>query len=468
MEKNDVKKLQKKLLSQKGSSISVGRSLDDNAISSFSHDYIEFLNNSKTEREAVASSVEFLKERGFVPFDPDKKYRPGDKAYWVNHQKSLIAFIVGSESLEKGTLITAAHIDSPRLDLKPRPLYEEASLAYFRTHYYGGIKKYQWTAIPLSIHGVVVLSDGREISVFIGEDDLDPVFYISDLLPHLSRKSQAGKTMGEIIVGEQLNVILGSKPIEYNEEIKDPVKLNVLHILNEKYDIVEDDLISAELEIVPAMTARYVGFDKSMIASYGQDDRVCAYTGLRALAELNAPKKTCILVLADKEEIGSVGNTGMNSDMLRNFITLLSHSLDVIPEKVFINSKCLSADVNVAYDPNFAEVYERQNTAYLNCGPTLSKYTGSGGKGGSNDASAEFLGEVRNAFDSEDVPWQIGELGKVDEGGGGTVAQFVSRLGIDTIDIGVGLLSMHSPYELSSCFDVYALFKAVNCFFRLM
>ena len=466
MKKNEVKELQEQLLSKMGKPNKKVKSMDDSAMSSFCVDYLSFLDRSKTEREAVVSAVELLKNYGFEPFDPEKKYAPGEKAFWINRNKSLIAFIMGNEPLDKGTLITAAHIDSPRLDLKPRPLYEESSLAYFRTHYYGGIKKYQWTAIPLSMHGVVVLSNGEEITLRIGENEEDPVFYISDLLPHLSRKSQAGKTMGDIIVGEQMNVLLGSKPIDAEKEIRDPVKLNVLKILNERYGIIEDDLISAEIEIVPAMKARYIGFDKSMIGAYGQDDRVCAYAGLRALTELDQPDKTCILVLADKEEIGSVGNTGLNSDILRHFISFLSYTSCVKPETVLLASKCLSADVNAAYDPNFAEVYERQNTAYLNCGPTLSKYTGSGGKGGSNDASAEFLGQVRNAFDKEEIPWQIGELGKVDEGGGGTVAQFVSKLGIDTIDIGVGLFSMHSPYELSSCYDVYSLKQSLNCFYR--
>ena len=435
-------------------------------LNTFSVEYMNYLNNSKTEREAVKSAVTILEKNGFTPFDFDKVYKAGDKVYWENKRKSLFAAVIGRKDLNEGALITAAHIDSPRLDLKPNPLYEESSIAYFKTHYYGGIKKYQWTAIPLSLHGIVVLADGKEVTINVGEDENDPVFYISDLLPHLSHRTQAKKTMPEVISGEQLNIVIGSTPYLSEEKLEDPVKLNVLNILYNKYGITEDDFISAELEVVPAMKSRFVGFDKSLIAAYGQDDRVCGYTALRALCDIDTPEKTCILVLADKEEIGSVGNTGMNSDLLRHFITVLCRSFGCYPEPVFMKSKCLSADVNAAYDPNFSEVYERNNTAYLNKGPTISKYTGSGGKGGSNDASAEFVGQLRIAFDSESIPWQIGELGKVDEGGGGTVAMFISRLGIDTIDIGVGLLTMHSPYELSSCLDVYALYKAMNCFYR--
>ena len=465
MSKKD-QKLKDKLFSSKCRDHEQFRFAKTDDIYRFCDEYMEFLNSSKTEREAVRTSAGILSECGFEPYDPMRTYKAGDKVVWVNKRKSLIAAVIGKERMDRGVLISAAHIDSPRLDLKPVPLYEDSSIAYFKTHYYGGIKKYQWVAIPLSIHGIVILADGSEVTVSIGEDENDPVFYISDLLPHLSHKTQANKTMPNIITGEQLNVVIGSCPYLSDDKIDEPVKLNVLNILNSRYGITEDDFISAEIEIVPAMKSRYVGFDRSMIGAYGQDDRVSAYTALKALCELNEPDKTCILVLADKEEIGSVGNTGMNSDILKHFITSLCRMSGCYPESVFMNSKCLSADVNAAYDPNFTEVYEKHNTACLNQGPVLSKYTGSGGKGGSNDASAEFVGQIRMAFDSENIPWQIGEVGKVDEGGGGTVAQFVSRLGIDTVDIGVGLLSMHSPYELSSCLDVYALYRAVNCFYR--
>ncbi len=457
------KKLGEELLSKQGKPFSVPLAVCDDEVTAFCNGYMSFLNRAKTEREASKEAVSILSERGFQCFDPEKAYRPGDRVYWLNHKKSVIAAVIGTKPFEEGFLITAAHVDSPRLDVKPKPLYEETNLAFLKTHYYGGIKKYQWTAIPLAIHGTVVLKDGREITVCIGEDTTDPVFYITDLLPHLARKAQGSKTMGEIISGEQLNIILGSLP--YAGEEKDAVKINMLRILNERYGMIEDDFISAELEVVPAYRARYIGLDRSFIGAYGQDDRVCGYTALMALAEMESPSKTCVVVLADKEEIGSVGNTGLCSDMLKNFISLLCAPRQVAPERVYLCSKCLSADVNAAYDPNFPEVYERRNAAYLNCGPTLSKYTGSGGKGGSNDASAEYLGELRRAFDEGKIPWQIGELGKVDEGGGGTVARYVSSLGIETIDIGVGLLSMHSPYELSSCYDVYALYSAISCFF---
>ena len=465
MSKNDLK-LKEKLFSTKNNLKENFKFVESDKLFAFCNEYMGFLNDSKTEREAVNSAVDLLISNGFEEYDCNKEYSAGDKVYLVNKRKSLFAVVFGKENLEKGMLITAAHIDSPRLDLKPMPIYEDSSMAFLKTHYYGGVKKYQWTAIPLAIHGIIVLSDGREVTINIGEDDNDPVFCITDLLPHLSHKTQANKTMADVIAGEQLNIVIGSAPYISDEDISEPVKMNVLNILNERYGITEDDFISAEIEIVPAMKARYIGLDKSMIGSYGQDDRVCAYSALRALCDLKKPDKTCLVVLADKEEIGSVGNTGMNSDILRNFITVLCKGFNCMPEAVFMNSKCLSADVNAAYDPNFPEVYEKKNTAHFNQGPTFSKYTGSGGKGGSNDASAEYIGQIRMALDAEKLPWQIGELGKVDEGGGGTVAQFISRLGIDTIDIGVGILTMHSPYELSSCLDVYALYKVMNCFYR--
>lgn len=454
--------LKEKLFSKQGTPF-LGAKQDDETVYDFCNHYMTFLDKGKTEREAALTAVEFLSQKGFTEFVPGTCYRKGEKVYWFNHKKSVLAAVIGSEPFENGFLVVAAHIDSPRLDVKPRPLYEEASLAFFKTHYYGGVKKYQWTAIPLSMHGTVILSDGSEVILNIGEDENDPVLYITDLLPHLARKSQGNKTMPEIITGEQLNVLLGSIPME--DVDKDAVKLNILRLLNEKYGMTEDDLISAEIEIVPAFHARYAGLDRSFVAAYGQDDRVCGYTAMRALTELENPSKTCLLVLADKEEIGSIGNTGLSSDMLRHFISMLCSPHEVAPEVVMIHSKCLSADVNVAYDPNFPEVYEKRNSAFMNCGPILSKYTGQGGKSTTNDASAEMIGEIRRAFDSESIPWQIAELGKVDEGGGGTVARFISLLGIDTIDIGVGILSMHSPYELSSCYDIFALYRALRCFY---
>ena len=442
------------------------RVLNQDEVLSYAKEYMAYLDASKTEREAVKEAEVLLLQKGFEPFEFGRQYGPGSKVYWVNKKKSLIAAIIGKRPLEEGCLIGAAHIDSPRLDLKPLPLYEDTNLAYFKTHYYGGIKKYQWAAIPLSLHGVIVRKDGTSIELSIGEDESDPVFYISDLLPHLSRKAQADRKMGEVIKGEELNILLGSIPSD-DKDVKEAVKYNVMKLLNEKYGIVEDDFISAELEVVPAMKARFIGFDQSMIGAYGQDDRVCAFATLKALQDLDSVDYTAIAILADKEEIGSVGNTGLNSDLLRNFLENLCSTTGSRPENVYIHSKCLSADVNAAFDPTFSEVHDRRNAAYLNQGPCLTKYTGSGGKGGSNDASAEFMHEIRTVFDRANIPWQISELGKVDEGGGGTVAQFVSRLGIDTVDIGVGLLSMHSPYELSSTLDDYALYLALKAFFKM-
>ena len=433
-------------------------------LESYCNGYMEFLNNAKTEREFAKKAAELLQANGFKPFEAGKAYAAGERVYWLNCKKSLIAAVIGSKPLEAGMNITAAHIDSPRLDLKPNPLYEESGLAYFKTHYYGGIKKYQWSALPLALHGTVILRDGTSVDVSIGEDADDPIFYITDLLPHLARKVQGTRTMGEVLTGEELNILLGSEPFD-DEKVKEPVKLNVLRALNEKYGMVESDFVSAEFEMVPALKSKYVGFDKTLIAAYAHDDRVCSYTALTALLDVTAPEKTCLCILADKEEIGSMGNTGLNSDMLRNFTAMLCRPVGAAPELVFLNSKCLSADVNAAFDPTFPSVHERMNAAFLNCGPVISKYTGSGGKGGSNDASAEFMGEVRRVLDGAEIPWQVAELGKVDEGGGGTVAQYVSHLGIDTVDVGVALLSMHAPYEIAASWDVFATMKAMYAFY---
>ncbi|MBR5502368.1 MAG: aminopeptidase, partial [Oscillospiraceae bacterium] len=426
--------------------------------------YMEFLNSAKTEREFAKKAAELLEANGFKPFEAGRAYTAGERVYWLNCKKSLIAAVIGKQPLEAGMNITAAHIDSPRLDLKPNPLYEDCGLAYFKTHYYGGVKKYQWSALPLALHGTVVLRDGTEVDVSIGEDANDPIFYITDLLPHLARKVQGSRTMGEVLTGEELNILLGSEPYA-DEKVKEPVKLNVLRVLNEKYGMVESDFISAEFEMVPALKSKYVGFDKSLIAAYAHDDRVCSYTALTALLDVTEPEKTCLCILADKEEVGSMGNTGLNSDMLRNFTAMLCRGVGAAPELVFLHSKCLSADVNAAFDPTFPSVHERMNAAFLNYGPVISKYTGSGGKGGSNDASAEFMGAVRRVLDAAEIPWQVAELGKVDEGGGGTVAQYVSHLGIDTVDVGVALLSMHAPYEIAASWDVFATMKAMHAFY---
>ena len=434
-------------------------------IEEFADSYIDFMSRCKTEREVTVFAKSLFDKNGFSEFVFGKEYKPGDKIYYINKKKSVIALVVGEEPIEDGVNIIAAHIDSPRLDLKPNPLYEANEIAYFKTHYYGGIKKYQWVTIPLALHGVVALSDGSVVDVVVGEDENDPVFCISDILPHLAYKVQNNRTTKEVIRGEELNVILGTEPYQ-DEKISEAVKLNILAILNEKYGITEADFVSAEFEIVPAFKARYIGFDKSLIGAYGHDDRVCAYASFMALVREDRPKKTSVCVLADKEEIGSEGNTGLNSDLLRNFFSLFAKTMNANYEAVVMNSKALSADVNAAYDPNFAEVNEKNNCCYLNKGPVLTKYTGSGGKSGTNDCSAEFVSQIRRLFDENNIPWQTGQLGKVDEGGGGTVAKHISYLGIDVIDIGVGLFSMHSPYEIASRADIYAMYESFCIFYR--
>ncbi|MBR5045733.1 MAG: aminopeptidase [Oscillospiraceae bacterium] len=436
-------------------------------IEAYSRGYMDFMNRSKTEREFARNAADYLKDRGFSEFEPGKKYSAGDRVYWLNHNKSLVAAVVGTRPLEDGLLIAAAHIDSPRIDIRPHPLYESEDIALFKTHYYGGLKNYQWVTLPLALHGVVSRKDGKDINIVIGEDEDDPIFYISDLLPHLSGKVQGSRTSREVITAEELNIILGTEPYD-DDKVKEPVKLQVLKVLNDRYGITEEDFLSAELEIVPAMKARYVGFDKTLMAAYGHDDKICGYTSMTALADLKAPEKTCVLILADKEEIGSVGNTGMDSDLLRNFVTFLCGPVGTMPELVYVNSRCLSADVSAAFDPTFPMVHEHMNAPFLNRGPVVSKYLGSGGKGGSNDAHAEYVGALRRMWDEAGVPWQLAELGKIDEGGGGTVAKFIARLGVDTIDIGVALLSMHSPYEIAATLDLYAMTKAVSAFYEKM
>ncbi len=426
--------------------------------------YIAALNEGKTEREFAAFAVRYLEERGFKPFDAKTRYTAGDKVYLNNRGKSVVAAVIGSRPLEDGLRITAAHIDSPRLDIKPNPLYEDKELAYFKTHYYGGIKKYQWVAIPLALHGVVAKKDGSVVEVTVGEREDDPVLCATDILPHLSHKLQNDRKAPEVIKGEELNILLGSEPYG-DDSVKSPVKLNILRILNERCGITEADFSSAELEVVPAFKARYMGLDQSLIGAYGHDDRVCAYTALTALGELEGPEHTSLCILADKEEVGSDGNTGLNSDLLFNFAGLLAKREGCDREVVLMRSKCLSADVNAAFDPTFPSVSEPANSSYLNYGPVVTKYTGARGKSSTNDASAEFMAEVRAVLDNAGVPWQTGELGKVDEGGGGTVAKFISALGVDVVDVGVALLSMHAPYEVAACLDVLAMHKAFVAFY---
>ncbi len=438
---------------------------DIDAAFEYAKGYKKFLDTAKIEREAVKEAERMAIDNGFVPYTIGMNLEVGGKYYYNNRGKSFYAFRIGEEPLTEGLRIAAAHIDSPRLDLKPRPLYEDGEMGFLKTHYYGGIKKYQWTAIPLALHGSVVLSDNSVIDIVIGEDENDPVLYINDLPPHLAQ-NQSTKTLSVAIEGESLNLLVGSKPYP-DKEAGDNIKLNILSILNEKYGITEADLVSAELSAVPAAKARDAGLDRSMIAAYGHDDRVCAYPALTALfnPELTGTH-TVMTVLADKEETGSDGNTGMKSSLIRDLIEEMAKAFDVSPNLVRANTKCLSADVNVAFDPNFPEVFEKRNTAFINHGVVISKYTGARGKSGTSDASAEFLGYIKNKFDNSGVVWQIAELGKVDQGGGGTVAAYLANLNIDVIDLGVPVLSMHAPTEIIAKLDLYMAHKAIVTLFE--
>ena len=430
----------------------------------FAKGYKLFLDKGKTERECVSFALNLLKNNGYEEFDKNKKYKAGDKIYSVNRGKAIIAGTIGTEDISEGIRINGAHIDSPRLDLKPNPLYERDEIAYFKTHYYGGIRKYQWGTIPLALHGVIVKKDGKTIEINIGENEEEPVFYISDLLPHLSAVQNERK-LSEGLKGEELNIILGTLPFD-DEDIKEPFKLYILSILNEKYGINERDFARAELEIVPAAKSRDVGFDRSLIGGYGQDDRVCAYTALIAEVECKNPKYTTMTILTDKEEIGSVGNTGLNSHYVYDYITYIAENFGADVKDVCKKSACLSSDVNAAFDPGFPDVYEKNNSCYLNHGCVLTKYTGSRGKGGSSDASAEFMAKITDIMDRAGVYWQVGELGAVDVGGGGTIAQFVAALNIDVVDLGVPIISMHSPFEISSKLDVYNTYLAFKAFYE--
>lgn len=430
----------------------------------FCEGYKAYLDTAKTERESVAEAVKLAKKNKFTEFKRGKKYKPGDKFYYVNRGKAVILGVMGKLPLGEGVRLAAAHIDSPRLDLKQNPLYEDMELALFKTHYYGGIKKYQWTAIPLALHGVVIKADGSSVSVNIGEDDNDPIFCVTDLLPHLAQQ-QMKRTPSELIKGEELNILIGSMPFK-DDKISNKVKLNIMSILNEKYGIIEDDFMSAELEAVPQFKARDLGFDRSMIGAYGQDDSSCAYTALKAILDVKEPDHTCITVLTDKEETGSDGNTGLNSSYLAYFIDDLARSFGLCGHNVISASECLSADVNSAVDPTFPDVTENRNASKLNYGVVATKFTGARGKSGTSDASAEFVGRVRKLFDENNVIWQTGELGKVDLGGGGTVAQFIANLDMEVIDVGVPVLSMHAPLEITSKIDVYMAYKAFCVFFK--
>ena len=426
--------------------------------------YKAFLNKAKTEREFVAEAVRILSENGYQEYEIGKKYETGDKVYFINRKKALIMTTFGCRPLEEGIRLNIAHIDSPRLDLKPNPLYEKTDLAFLKTHYYGGIRKYQWATIPLAMHGVVITKDGTAVDICIGEDEGDPVFCVTDLLPHLAAEQNERK-LKDGIKGEELNIVVGSVPFQ-DEDVKEPVKLLALQILNEMYGITEHDFYRAEIEMVPAHKAADVGFDRSMVGAYGQDDRVCAYTALLAEIETKKPARTTVTILADKEEIGSNGNTGLDSDYVLHYIEDLADQAGVKARDVLRNSLCLSSDVNAAYDPTFSDVYEARNSSYINKGCVLTKYTGARGKSGSNDASAETMAKVIGIMDSEGVYWQAGELGAVDAGGGGTIAKFVAGMDVDTVDLGVPILSMHAPFELASKLDVYNTYKAFKAFYK--
>ena len=429
----------------------------------FSVAYKDFLDKAKTERECVQFAKDLLVKAGYKEFDITKKYKAGDKVYKINRGKAIMAATFGSKGLEEGLRINAAHIDSPRLDLKPNPLYEKNELAFFKTHYYGGIRKYQWVTIPLAMHGVVIKKDGSKVEINIGESEADPIFMISDLLPHLGAK-QGERKLAEGINAEELNIIVASLPVP-DADIKDAVKLHAMKLLNERYGITERDFARAEIEFVPAHKARDMGFDRSLIAAYGQDDRICAYPALIAEIEAKKPEHTTVTVLADKEEIGSTGNTGLHSNFVYDFISMLADNKKADVRVVCENSCCLSSDVNAAYDPTFDSVFEANNSCYLNHGCVLTKYTGARGKYSSSDASAEFMAKVIDIMDKAGVHWQTGELGAVDVGGGGTVAQFVAMLNIDVVDLGIPVLAMHAPCEVASKIDLYNAYKAFKAFY---
>ena len=430
--------------------------------------YMDFLNRSKTEREIVKNAEQMARERGYRDISEFESLNPGDKVYYVNRGKNLFLAVIGTESIENGVNIIGSHADSPRLDLKPNPLYEDKEFAYFKTHYYGGIKKYQWTAIPLSMHGVIVKTNGETVEVNIGENENDPIFTITDLLPHLAQ-DQMQKKLKDGVEGENLNLLIGSIPYK-DGKVSEKVKLNILDILNRKYGITEKDFISAEIELVPAFKCRSLGFDESLIAGYGQDDKVCVYTSLTAILGIENPRKTAVCLLADKEEIGSMGNTGMESNVFSTFLSEILNKLNInrpnLLDKVLCNSKMLSADVDAGLDPIYVSVADLNNACYLNRGVGMNKYTGVAGKSNASDANAEFLAYVRNIFESNNVDYQMAELGKVDKGGGGTIAYILANKGVDVVDCGVGVLSMHAPYEVTSKYDVYQAYKGYTAFYN--
>ena len=462
-EKNPAQELREKLFAQpKHAAL---RMSDDEISAAFEwcEGYKTFLSDNRTEREITAFSQKLAEARGFEKFDSSKKYSAGDKVWFNVKEKAIILAVFGTRPLSDGVKIAAAHIDSPRLDVKPNPMYEDCEIALFKTHYYGGIKKYQWPTVPLSLHGVIVKADGEKITVSIGDKEGEPQFVISDLLPHLD-STMGERKASQVIKGEELNVLIGSMPFR-SDEGSDLVKLNILKLLNEKYDITESDFLSAELELVPAARVSDIGFDRSLIGAYGHDDRVCAYAELAAILQLDVPEKTAVCIFADKEEIGSVGISGMQSHYFEHFMEGLCDAQGVKLSDCFANSFCLSADVSNAFDPNWPETCDKRNNSQLNYGVAICKYTGSRGKGGASDASAEAMGHVRSMLDKAGVIWQIATLGKVDQGGGGTVAAYMANRNIVTVDAGVPVLSMHAPLELVSKLDCYETMLACKAIY---
>ena len=437
-------------------------------IEEISNKYMNFLNKAKTEREFIKEARKLADINGYKDIMEYQTLKPGDKIYFVNREKSMYLAIIGEKPIEEGMHIIGSHVDSPRLDLKPNPLYEDTGLAYFKTHYYGGIKKYQWTTIPLSMHGVIVKTSGEKIEINIGENENDPIFTITDLLPHLAQ-DQMEKKLKNGIDGEDLNLLIGSIPYG-DKQGSDRIKLNILNLLNQKYGITEEDLTSAEIELVPAFRARTLGFDGSMIAAYGQDDKVCAYTSLQAMMDVESVQNTAICILSDKEEIGSMGNTGMESHMFDFFISEILNKLGInkpnLLDRVFCFSKMLSSDVDAGYDPIYASVSDKHNAGFLGKGISLNKYTGARGKSGASDANAEYVAWVRNVLEKNNIRYQVAELGRVDVGGGGTIAYIIANKGADVIDCGVPVLSMHAPYEVTSKYDVYSAYETYKAFWE--
>ena len=430
----------------------------------YAKDYMKYLDASKTEREAVSTSIAMAEEQGYVPYTFGMDMQVGGKYYYNNRGRSLFLFRIGSAPVQEGIRICAAHIDSPRLDLKQSPLYEDGGFGFFKTRYYGGIRKYQWVATPLALHGVVIKQDGTTVQITIGEDDADPVLYINDLLPHLGQ-NQNSQPLGTAIPAENLNILLGSRPLEGEES--DKIKMNILNLLNEKYGIVEADFLSADLSLVPAAKARDVGLDRSLIGSYGHDDRVCAYPALTALFENPDAARSTMVILADKEEIGSDGDTGMQCELLLDLLYEIAKAFGANFGQMKANSICMSADVTACFDPNFAEVFDGKNVSRINCGICMCKYTGHGGKVATNDASAELVAFIRRIMAKNEVIWQAGDMGKNDLGGGGTVAKYISKHNIPTVDMGVPVIAMHSPFEIVSKADVYTAHKAFAAFYTL-